>query len=210
MPHRIHLFGASGSGTTTLGTAVATALGARFLDTDEYYWVATDPPFTTKRDPAERVAAIERDVEGHADWVLSGSLCSWGDPLLPRFTLAVFLVLDPAVRMARLVERERVRYGPRILPGGDMHAAHVAFVDWAQSYDHARAPVRSLDLHERWLARLPCPVLRLDASRPVEALCEAVVACARGGPSRVAPGDAVGPRGEAGPTAPRGQAPGGR
>jgi adenylate kinase family enzyme len=210
MPHRIHLFGASGSGTTTLGTAVATALGARFLDTDEYYWVATDPPFTTKRDPAERVAAIERDVEGHADWVLSGSLCSWGDPLLPRFTLAVFLALDPEVRMARLVERERVRYGPRILPGGDMHAAHVAFVEWAQSYDHTRAPVRSLDLHERWLARLPCPVLRLDASRPVEALCEAVVACARGGPSRVAPGDAVGPRGEAGPTAPRGQAPGGR
>ena len=210
MPHRIHLFGASGSGTTTLGERVARALGARFLDTDAYYWVPTEPPFTTKRDPAERVAAIERDVEGHADWVLSGSLCSWGDPLMARFTLAVFLHLDPELRMARLVERERARYGPRVLPGGDMHAQHVAFVAWARSYDHALAPVRSLDLHERWSARLPCPLLRLDASRPVEALCEAVVAHAREGNSRVAPGDAVGPRGEAGPTASRGQPPGGR
>ena len=210
MPHRIHVFGASGSGTTTLGAAVASALAARFLDIDAYYWVPTDPPFTTKRDPSERVAAIERDIEGHVEWVLSGSLCSWGDPLMERFTLAVFLHLDPEVRMARLVERERVRYGPRILPGGDMHAAHVAFVDWARSYDHALAPVRSLDLHERWSARLPCPVLRLDARRPVEALCETVVTHAREGNSRVAPGDAVGLRGEAGPTASRGQPPGGR
>ena len=176
VPHRVHVFGASGSGTTTLGAAVASALGVPFLDADAYYWVATDPPFTTKRPPAERVVAIERDVAGRADWVLSGSLCSWGDPLVPRFTLAVFLHLEPEVRMARLAERERARYGPRVLPGGDLHGHHVAFMDWARSYDHARAPVRSLDLHERWMARLPCPVLRLDARPPVEALREAVVA----------------------------------
>jgi len=210
MPQRIHVFGASGSGTTTLGTVVASALGARFLDTDAYYWVATDPPFTTKRDPAERIAAIERDIAGQDDWVLAGSLCSWGDPLVPRFTLAVFLVLDPEARMARLIEREHARYGRRILPGGDMHVQHVAFVDWARSYDHVRAPVRSLDLHERWMTRLPCPVLRLDASRPVEALSEAVVAHARGGHARAAPGDAVSPRHEGGPTTPGGQPPGGR
>jgi len=174
--HRVHVFGASGSGTTTLGRRLATAIGARHLDTDAYYWIATDPPFTTKRAPAERIAAIERDVADGADWVLSGSISDWGDPLIPRFTLAVFLHLDPEVRMARLAERERVRYGPRILAGGDLHAHHVAFMDWARSYDHARAPVRSLDLHERWMARLPCPVLRLGASRSVAALCDEVVA----------------------------------
>lgn len=175
-PQRIHVFGASGSGTTTLGKAVARALGARFLDADAYYWLPTEPPFTTKRPPAERVAAIERDVEGHADWVLAGSLCNWGAPMVPRFTLAVFLVLDPDVRMARLVERERARYGSRILPGGDLHARHVAFLAWARSYDHARAPVRSLDLHERWQTTLPCPVLWLDARQPVAALRDQVLA----------------------------------
>ena len=174
--HRVHLFGASGSGTTTLGRRLAAALGARHLDTDAYYWIPTDPPFTTKRDPAARIAAIGHDVAGLADWVLSGSICSWGDPLLPRFTLAVFLRLDPEVRMARLADRERERYGSRILPGGDMHATHEEFMAWARSYDHGRAPIRSLDLHERWLTRLPCPVLRLDAGRSVEALGDEVLA----------------------------------
>lgn len=74
--HRIHVFGASGSGTTTLGSHLASAIGGRHLDADAYYWIATDPPFTTKREPAERIATIERDAEGWHAWVLSGSLCS--------------------------------------------------------------------------------------------------------------------------------------
>jgi adenylate kinase family enzyme len=180
MVHRIHVFGASGSGTTTLGAEVAAALGARFLDADAYYWFPTDPPFTHKREPAERVAMVEGDVDGVDDWVLSGSLCNWGDPLLERFTLAVFVYLEPDLRMARLAERERARYGDRIRPGGDMHESHRAFMDWARSYDHALAPVRSLDLHERWMPRLRCPVLRLDARLPVEELRDRVVARALG------------------------------
>lgn len=180
MPHRIHVFGASGSGTTTLGAEVASALGATFLDTDRYYWFPTDPPFVRKRAPAERVAMIEADIDRVDDWVLSGSLCSWGDPLLDRFTLAVFLYVVPDLRMARLAERERARYGGRIEPGGEMHAAHLAFMDWANSYDYASAPVRSLDLHERWIPRLGCPVLRLNAERPVEELRDRVLAALSG------------------------------
>lgn len=45
----IHIFGASGSGTSTLGRAVAAGLGWRFLDTDDFFWLPTDPPFTTPR-----------------------------------------------------------------------------------------------------------------------------------------------------------------
>jgi hypothetical protein len=43
------------------------------LDTDSYYWLPTDPPFTQKRDPAARIALIERDVSDAPNWVLSGS-----------------------------------------------------------------------------------------------------------------------------------------
>jgi adenylate kinase family enzyme len=176
MPHRIHVFGASGSGTTTLGAEVAAAVGATFLDADTYYWYPTDPPFTRKREPADRVALLERALAGADDWVLSGSFCSWGDAFLERFTLAVFLYLATDVRMARLAARERARYDERIEPGGDMHEAHRAFMAWARSYDRALAPVRSLDLHERWMQRLACPILRLEGSRPVEELRDLVVA----------------------------------
>ena len=168
MPHRIHLFGASGSGTTTLGAQLAAAIDGAHLDTDSYYWHETDPPFTTKRDINERIELIKQDSREAANWTLSGSLCSWGDPLLECFTLAIFLHLDQEVRMERLLERERHRHGARILPDGDMYEQHRAFIEWARSYDRARAPIRSLELHERWMETLPCPVIRLDSSASPE------------------------------------------
>lgn len=180
MAHRIHTFGASGSGTSTLGSILAERLNARHLDTDAFYWLQSDPPFTHKRPPADRIAIIESEIDGEENWVLSGSICSWGDPLLRYFTSAVFLHIDPVIRMARLAERERRRYGARILPGGDMHVQHQEFMDWAGSYDNAKAPIRSLDLHERWMRRLLCPIIRLDASRPVDELCDEVLNQATG------------------------------
>lgn len=175
MLHRIHIFGASGSGATTLGAQLAQRLDGLHLDTDLYYWQDTEPPFRHKRSPDERVALIERDAQGAANWVLSGSICSWSDPLLHHFTFAVFLHLDPAIRMARIAARERDRYGARILPGGDMHEQHLKFMEWADSYDSARAPIRSLDLHERWMLKLRCPIVRLDSGMPVKVLCNEVL-----------------------------------
>jgi hypothetical protein len=57
-----------------------------------------------------------------------------------------------------------------------MHDAHRAFMDWAQQYDTAEAPIRSLDLHQRWMRRLDCPILRLDSSRPTNDLGSEVLA----------------------------------
>lgn len=180
-PPRIHVFGASGSGTTTLGRRVARSLGVPDLDADHFYWEPTDPPFLTKRAPEARVAMIEQTISDADGWVLSGSLCGWGDPLRHRFTLAVFLRLDPAVRLERLKAREQARYGSRVTPRGDMYQQHLEFMNWAASYDTATAPTRSLDLHERWLAELSCPVLRLDSAEPVEGLADKVLAATRGG-----------------------------
>ena len=177
MTDRIHIFGASGSGTTTLGQALAARLGGRHLDTDAYYWVPTDPPFTHKRDPSERVAMIQHDTADVARWVLSGSLCSWGDPLLASFTLAIFVRLEPQARLRRLRNRETQRHGARIQPGGDMHDQHVAFMEWASRYDTADASIRSLEMHRQWMTRLDCPVIELDSIAPVDTLCDHVVAC---------------------------------
>lgn len=176
MNHRIHIFGASGSGTSTLGAALARRINGRHLDTDDYYWAETDPPYTEKNEPAQRVAMIQKDVEGLDSWVLSGSICSWGDPLLDSFSLAVFVQLDPTIRMQRLRDREVLRHGDRIQPSGDMRQQHLDFIDWAASYDTAKAPIRSLDLHHRWMKGLNCPILEVNSADPVTALCDQVLA----------------------------------
>lgn len=174
-PIGIHIFGASGTGVTTLGVALADRFGLLHLDTDRFYWKETEPPFTATIPPPDRVRAIREAMEGVDRWVLSGSLCGWGDPLIERFSAAVFLHVPSEVRMRRLIQRERQRYGSRIEPGGDLREHHLEFIGWAASYDTARAPMRSFDLHEAWIRRLPCPVIRLDSRRPVGSLVAEVL-----------------------------------
>jgi adenylate kinase family enzyme len=171
---RIHVLGASGSGTTTLGAALAAKLGCPHEDTDAYFWLPTDPPFTTRRPARARLALLLPRLSG-ATWVLSGSVLKWGAPLERLFDLVVFLRLAPALRMARLVQRETERYGARIAPGGDMVVASHAFLDWAESYDTAGPEHRSLAAHEQWLADRTCPVLRLDSAAQVDDLVTAVL-----------------------------------
>ena len=170
MATRIHVTGASGSGCTTLGRALAERLGWVHLDTDDYFWLPSDPPFQTIREGAERRALLGADLEQHAAWTLTGSLSGWGDVFIPLFDLVVFLWIPPEVRLARLMEREVSRYGTAALaPGGKMHETHVKFMDWAALYDTADASIRSKARHEQWLETLPCPVVRLEGAGTVEA-----------------------------------------
>jgi len=168
LPRRIHIFGASGSGTTSLASAIAGKHGHSHLDTDDFFWVPTNPPFREMRSPDQRLALLRQALPNPVPWVLSGSLCGWGDPLIPEFDLVVFLVVPTPVRLARLRAREIARYGHHaIAPGGDLHQAHVEFLEWAGRYDTGGSEMRSRALHEAWLAALPGAVLRLEGDRSV-------------------------------------------
>ena len=113
MSRRIHITGASGAGTTTLGEYLGHALKCAHFDTDEYYWLPTDPPFRMKREIPERLRLLQATLDGNDDWVLSGSLDGWGDPLMPLFTTVVFLESPTEIRLRRPREREAMRW-PRV------------------------------------------------------------------------------------------------
>ena len=173
--HIIHIFGASGSGTSTLARAISDRTGYVFLDSDDYLWMPTDPQYTTKRPSEERVALLNMDLDRTENAVLSGSLVGWGDPLMGRFTLAVRLVVPHDVRMERLMRREQERYGDRILPGRDMYQIHRDFLQWAAGYENGPATMRSRAMHDLWQQKLTCPLLTLDGTRPVDELVQAVL-----------------------------------
>jgi len=171
---RIHITGASGAGTTSLGRALAEDIGILHLDSDDFYWLRTDPPFTTPRERDQRIDLLLECARSELSWVLSGSALGWGAKVEPLFDLIVFLRIEPQLRLERLRRRELARYGPRIQDGGDMVAKHKEFMDWAASYDTAGPEQRSLVAHEQWLATQTCPVLHLDSSRPVAELAREV------------------------------------
>jgi adenylate kinase family enzyme len=162
---RVHVVGASGSGTTTLGRALATRLGCPHLDTDDFFWLPSQPPFQHIRERAGRQALLGAELTRHPAWVLSGSLCGWGDMFIPLFERVIFLWVPADIRLARLRAREHGRYGEAIAPGGPQHAAYEKFMAWAAGYDDGLdVPERCRRLHEQWLATLPCPVERfMDA-----------------------------------------------
>ena len=168
MKNVIHIFGASGSGTTTLGKKIADELGYKHMDTDDYYWLPTDPKFTRKRPATERVALMKKDIEQSENVVISGALAGWGDPLIPYFTLAVRIELEQSVRIERLRQREKARFGSRIEPGGDMYRQHLEFIEWAKSYDIGGVHMRSKAKHDEWQKLLLCECLHLDGGNTIE------------------------------------------
>jgi adenylate kinase family enzyme len=148
---RILVTGASGSGTTTLGRALAAELQAAHLDLDDCYWLPTQPPYRHKRDAVERLALCVQHLRAPA-LVASGSLVGWGVELEDAFDLIVFLTVPTATRVERLRVRETARYG----------RADPAFLTWASQYDEGPPEGRSRAKHEAWLAQRRCPVLRID------------------------------------------------
>lgn len=168
MIKRIHIMGASGSGTTTLAKALSEKTGFTHFDSDNYFWLSTAIPFTQKRDSVERNNHLLKDLDNAAEWILSGSIARWSDITMPDFELVVYLSLPKEVRLQRLIERERQRYGAEIEPSGSRHQLHNEFIEWASQYDEVGAHMRSKALHNIWLSNISCPVLRIEGDKSVE------------------------------------------
>ena|SRR5688572_17646297 len=161
---RVLVTGASGSGTTTLGRAVAARFGWRPLDADDFYWSPTTPPFQTKREKGQRLALILEDLSGVGHAVVSGSIVDWGRDLEDSFAAIVFLTVPASVRLARLRVRETALRGE----------PNLEFLAWAAQYDHGFLAGRSRGIHERWLTARSAQVLRIDGEPTVEESCERV------------------------------------
>lgn len=169
---RLHVMGASGAGTTTLARAIADHWAVPHADADDYFWVPSDPPYVEKRPEAERVVLMGKLFVPREAWVLSGSMLGWGDDVVARCDAVVFLALDPVERLRRLEAREVLRQEGRVVD----EAAWAEFLEWARGYDDPAFDGRSRVAHDRWLAGLDCPVLRLDSTSPPEVLRDEVLA----------------------------------
>lgn len=180
MKQHIHIFGASGSGTTTIAKALCRKLGYNHFDSDDYFWMPTDDPFTLERPVPERLRLLTDDLLSCDKWILSGSLVGWGDSLIPYFDLTVFVYVPQDIRLERLRKREYERYGDRMLPGGEKHDHTEKFLDWAAAYDAGTSYGRSLSKHEAWLERIECPVLRI-INDVLEDSVDSVFKAVRGG-----------------------------
>ena len=168
MSRGIIIFGAAGSGKTTLGRELAGRLGFLHIDIDDYIWRwDTEIPYTVLRPRQERIEALMEAVSKGERFVMTGSMDSIREFFTPLFDLAVFLTVPTDIRLQRLGARKSEQFGERILPGGDMYEQNQKFFNEAAAYDTGEPPQVCLKIHEQWATEFECPVLRLDGTKPI-------------------------------------------
>jgi adenylate kinase family enzyme len=166
---KLHIFGASGSGVTTLGQLLAEKLGLTYFDSDDYFWIKTETPFTYRRNQNERNQLITKDINETENWILGGSIIHWGNNLFPDFDLIIFLYLPNGIRIERLKKRELERYGDIIYTDPKRAKQFDDFIAWATDYDHNTGLAnRTLDAHNTWLAQTKNPVLKIIGNKTLD------------------------------------------
>jgi adenylate kinase family enzyme len=170
----INIFGSSGSGSTTLAKEIAKEFNYKFIDVDDYLWKKTDPPFTERNSNSEVLRLIENQISDKKPAVISGSLVTIADSLKKRISLFLYINLDRNIRVKRITDREKLRFGDRILPGGDLHKQHLDFLKWVSDYEDNPETLRSRRQHLSWLDDVSVTVLKITEELTLEELLNLV------------------------------------
>jgi len=168
MSRGIIVFGAMGTGKTTLGKELAQLLNFRHLDLDDYLfrW-DTEIPFTVMNSKESRIERLLSDIEEYPHFVMSGQMWSIRKTFESLFDLGVFIIAPTEVRLERVRSRETFRWGDRINFGGDMHGIHQESLFLTEQYDTGEPPEVCLKRDEQWVTEPPCPVLRVDGTKSI-------------------------------------------
>ena len=166
MEKGIIICGLNGSGKTTTGRLVAEKLGIKRMDVEDYYFFNSEIPFTVSRTKDEVRELMWADIQLHKNYVLSSVGCDWGENIESTYALAVFLSAPKETRMARIDQREIVRFGDRVLEGGDMYEQQKQFRQFVAG--------RNEEPYRAKVMQLNCPVLELDSTQPLEEIVEKI------------------------------------
>ena len=168
MSKGIIIFGAMGTGKTTLGRKLAQLLKFHHFDLDDYLfrW-DTEIPFTVINSKENRTERLLSDIAKYPHFVMSGQMWSIRKSFEPLFDLGVFITAPTEIRMERVCSRETSRWGNRILPDGDMYKIHQESLFITKQYDTGEPPEPCLKRDEQWTTELPCPVLRIDGTKSI-------------------------------------------
>ena len=155
--------GLNGAGTSTLGKALARELGFYFIDNETLYFPKESPdyPYFSPRSREEVKQSLMQDIQAHDNFVFAAVKGDCGEGIYPLFQYAVLMDVPKDIRMRRVRDRSFMKFGHRILPGGDLYEQEEKFFELVQS--------READTVEEWVRSLSCPVIRVDGTKPVEA-----------------------------------------
>ncbi len=183
----IAILGLNGAGKSTVAHALAKALHCAEMDAEDYYFpeqsesrrnalegivdgsirTLGEKPFSVSRTKDEAQAMLLRDISAHPRFVLSGVTMNWCEEIRSRIDIAFWIQAPLEIRLQRIRDRERRRFGDRVLPGGDMAEQQIQFCEMAARRDP--------QVVEQSIRELHCPARELDGTLPIEENVAAIV-----------------------------------
>ncbi len=172
--HIIHIFGASGSGSTTLARALEKKYNYHLIDTDDAIWEQTDPPFTIRKSDDAARHYLGEELNKSTKAVISGAFVGWGDVFKDKVDLFIYMHLPLDVRLSRIQKREENRFKERVLPGGDLYLQHLDFLNWVSLYEELDQSKRSMAQHQQWLKNINKPLITINKELTIDELLEII------------------------------------
>lgn len=142
----IYVMGASGTGTSSLGKLIKENFDVNLIESDELTMYITDPPFKFPRPQDVRIKLLESKMNKSKVNVIVGSINEWGNAVIERADILIFLYESTEIREERIKEREEKRFGKKLIENNDVANNYSNFIKWTKMYDSFDEP-RSLKKH---------------------------------------------------------------
>lgn len=180
MLHGIAIMGLNGCGKSTLAHAIGKRLNFYEIDVEDYYFPEQKHsrraflehqedvkceykgaiPYSVPRSKTEVQEMIRDDIEKHPQFIISGVTMNWEESILSAIDVAFILEVPANERVKRVEQREEIRFGLRVMPGGDMYKQQKEFREIIANKS-SQSVVESAD-------RLRCKKVKLDGTKSID------------------------------------------
>lgn len=102
---------------------------------------------------------IRNEIKKHTQFVISGVTMNWDEDILEAIDVAFILEAPTEVRVKRVQHREEIRFGSRVLLGGDMYEQQKEFRNIIAG--------KSNQTVEESANKLKCVKVKLDGTKSI-------------------------------------------
>lgn len=180
MIHGIAIMGLNGCGKSTLAHAISKKLDFYEIDVEDYYFPEQknsrqaileqkydveceykgEIPYSVSCSKAEVQGMIRKDIERHPKFVIAGVTMNWEEDILSAIDIVFILEVPSDERVKRVQQREEIRFGSRVIPGGDMYEQQKEFREIIAN--------KSSQSVEESANKIQCRKVKLDGTKSID------------------------------------------
>ena len=160
----IHVMGASGAGTSTIGEFLGEKLGFCVIESDFYKWQQTIPEFQIMRPIEESNSLLLDKIKNSKNLIITGSLHS-NSVTFKYLDLIIYLKCPTRIRMKRILKRDEELGRNSMSQTGEVKENFLGFLELAKNYNHLGLDKRSKASQKYVIKSSRTPVIYINTNK---------------------------------------------